>query len=283
MPLLSYTFADADWKKLLPEIQRLSSLQNYESIWQSPSWASMLLKTGYASECFFVAQEENGSLLAFAIIEKRSIGLGQFGLFVIGGPIGDALLLMEALSSLCKQEKCLFIQIEPLEGLADAPKNWIRTACKKFIEPTTVMIDLTKTDDEILANMKPKGRYNIKVAQKHEIQTEWAEPTEANIDRFHELMSETTKRDGFATNTRSYFATLLDYLHQEKIGGLLFAKKEDDLIAGGIFCYFGKTALYYYGASVSDPEKRKFMASYLLQWEAIQEGKRRGCLWYDFL
>ena len=51
----------------------------------------------------------------------------------------------------------------------------------------------------------------------------------------------------------------------------------------GIFVFYGKTALYYYGASSSDNAKRKYMASYLLQWRAIEEAKKRGCEVFDFL
>ena len=55
------------------------------------------------------------------------------------------------------------------------------------------------------------------------------------------------------------------------------------MIAAGIFVFSGKTALYYYGASSSDNAKRKYMATYLLQWEMIREAKRRGCTIFDFL
>lgn len=55
------------------------------------------------------------------------------------------------------------------------------------------------------------------------------------------------------------------------------------LHAAGIFAYFGETAIYYYGASSSDRDIRRDMATYLLQWSAIQEGIKRGCETYDFL
>lgn len=76
---------------------------------------------------------------------------------------------------------------------------------------------------------------------------------------------------------------MLQYLQKQGIGGLLLAKREGETIAAGIFVWSGNTALYYYGASSSDNTKRKYMASYLLQWEAIREAKKRGCEIYDFL
>lgn len=55
------------------------------------------------------------------------------------------------------------------------------------------------------------------------------------------------------------------------------------MIAAGIYVFYNLVGLYYYGASTSDPEIRKHMAPYLLQWEAIREAKSRGCIIYDFL
>jgi lipid II:glycine glycyltransferase (peptidoglycan interpeptide bridge formation enzyme) len=55
----------------------------------------------------------------------------------------------------------------------------------------------------------------------------------------------------------------------------MFAGYNGRIIAAGIFIYYHNTAIYYYGASTSDPELRKHMAPYMLQWEAIREGKLR--------
>lgn len=119
--------------------------------------------------------------------------------------------------------------------------------------------------------MKPKGRYNIKVAEKGNVITEWEKCTKENMAKFYTLLTETTKRDGFATNSLEYFMNLGEYIEENNLGRLLFASREGELLAAGLFIYYGKTALYYYGASVSEPEKRKYMASYALQWGAILE------------
>lgn len=55
------------------------------------------------------------------------------------------------------------------------------------------------------------------------------------------------------------------------------------MVAAAILTITGKTAVYYYGASVSDPDLRKTMAPYLLQWEMIRAAQRAGCNFYDFL
>lgn len=107
--------------------------------------------------------------------------------------------------------------------------------------------------------------------------------TETSLDTFYKILSETLERDRFSANSREYFRTFLQYLEKQQLGGLFFAKKEEEIIATGIFVFYKKTALYYYGASSSDSAKRKYMASYLLQWKAIEEAKKRGCEVFDFL
>lgn len=268
------------------EIQFLLSASNQEPIWQSLEWTRMLIKTWYASESFLCGIKENDQILSFCVIEKRSIWAGQFWLFCLGWPIGENKYtepLIEQLPKLFQKDAPLFIQVEPLDSNIIFSKKWRKWAHKKFIEQHTTIIDLTLSDEEILSAMKPKWRYNIRVAEKHEVITEWVSCSQANVRQFYHLLTETTKRDSFATNTLSYFLAFWEYLEDNHLWWLLFARKDGELLAAWLFVFYGKTALYYYGASVSESEKRKFMASYLLQWEAIKEAKRRNCLTYDFL
>ena len=288
MPVITLPLSHFSESAFWDSTEKLRSHLTYEPIWQDISWSKMILDSGYANDIFVVGITEHDKLTGYGIFEKRSIGMGRFGLFCIGWPVG---ITTEAAwdgflgecENLCQKEKCLFIQIEPLEGEKTSRPAWRQEAFKKFIEPTTVLIDLTKTEDEILAAMKPKGRYNIKVAEKNGVQTQWKPCTKENIEAFYALLKETTKRDWFATNSLEYFMNLWEYIEKNQLGNLLFASREGELLAAGLFIYRGKTALYYYGASVSEAEKRKYMASYAVQWEAILEGKRRGCTIYDFL
>jgi len=268
------------------EIQFLLHKSNHEPIWQSLEWTRMLIKTGYSSESFLCGTKENNRILSFCIIEKRDIWAGQFWLFCLGWPIGENKYikqLIEQLPKLFQKDISLFIQIESIDSDIVFLKNWRKWAHKKFIEQYTTIINLMLPDEEILSTMKPKWRYNIHIAEKHKITTEWVSCSQTHIRQFYHLLTETTKRDSFTTNTLSYFLAFWEYLEDNNLWWLLFAKKEGELLAAGIFVFFGKTALYYYGASVSESEKRKFMASYLLQWKAIKEAKRRNCLTYDFL
>lgn len=266
------------------DIDTLLSSLSYNPIWQTVEWQIMILETGYAKKSFFVWIYEDAKLLSYTLVEKRDISLGYDGFFCIGGPIvwqESSEELSKALKELSIQEGVVFIQVEPL-----FPANISAFEIghyKNFIEKRTAIIDLTLDNEAILMRMKPKGRYNIRVAEKAGVDVKQVHYTKDSLDVFYGILSETLERDKFAANSKEYFRVLLQYLERQKLGGLFFAERENEVIAAGIFVFFNKTALYYYGASSSDNAKRKYMASYLLQWKALEEAKKRGCEVFDFL
>jgi len=198
------------------------------------------------------------------------------------------------LEELCREEKCLFIQVETINysavsSLLSEGENWERSEkwelknfknsyYKKFIPPYTALIDLTLWEEEILKAMKPKGRYNIKLARKKWVVVEQVDSHIGNITKFHKLMSETTARDSFVGNTLEYYKVFLESLENAQ---MFFAYHEQEIIAAGIFVVEDDVMTYYYGASSN--HKRNLMAPYLLQWTAIEHAIRRGCKIYDFL
>lgn len=139
------------------------------------------------------------------------------------------------------------------------------------------IIDISGSEEEILAQMKEKGRYNIKIAQRKGVQVR----PSANVDEFYSLFQETAKRNGFKIRPKNYFEVLLDKLGADGYTELLEARSEDQIIAAEIVTYFDETASYLYGASSN--ESRETMAPYLLHLEAIRRAKIRGCKYYDLL
>ncbi len=245
------------------------------SLWQTPEWNNMLEKTWQVEKYIFIWN---------IYIQKRQISLKQYGLFCMGvkqSQITDS-FLAEA-KSLCKQEKSLFLQIESLDYNGDSELSWKdfkKWYYKKFITPYTAIIDLWLSEDEILALMKPKGRYNIRLAAKKWINITFPKKTNDNIKIFHELSSETTKRDNFSWHSFEYYKKFLNLLEHS---ALIFASNEGRVIAAGIFTFNKNSSYYYYWASTSDSKYRNMMAPYLLQWSAIQHAKKIESKIYDFL
>jgi hypothetical protein len=133
--------------------------------------------------------------------------MGQAGFFCIGGPIIDnqdtILLLSKTLQELSLKENVVFVQIEPLSPII-LPDFKIGEY-KDFIEKYTALINLAQDDEIILARMKPKGRYNIRVAEKSEVKVEQVSLTEENLDIFYSILEDTLERDRFAANSKEYF------------------------------------------------------------------------------
>jgi lipid II:glycine glycyltransferase (peptidoglycan interpeptide bridge formation enzyme) len=254
------------------------------SIWQTESWQNMLIASGQAEE-YFVVERDIKQLEWIEhrpiFVEKRAVSLWEYGLFVIGFEGELDIDTAESLEELCLEEKCLFVQVETIDYSGEKEGSicsWQSGYYKKFIPPYTALIDLTLWEENILAAMKPKGRYNIKVARKKWVVVEQVDSHIGNITKFHKLMSETTVRDAFAGNTLEYYKVFLESLDNAQ---MFFAYHEDEIIAAGIFVTQGEVMTYYYGASSS--HKRNLMAPYLLQWTAIEHALRRGCKIYDFL
>lgn len=252
------------------------------SLWQTQSWQEMLIASGQSDEYFIVEQDIKNiedQIHKKVFVEKRKVSLGEYGLFVIGLEWNPDERLIDSLKNLCTEEKCLFFQIETINYYAEETKNKIQNKYyKKFIPPYTALINLTQSRDDILAAMKPKGRYNIKVARKKWVVVEQVEKHLGNIKVFHELMTETTTRDNFSGNTLEFYKVFLESLENSQ---LFFAYHEGEVIAAGIFTVSDNVMTYYYGASSS--KKRNLMAPYLLQWNAIEHAKERWCSIYDFL
>ena len=156
--------------------------------------------------------------------------------------------------------------------------------------PDTVLLDLLPSEDDILARMKPKWRYNIRLAQKKGvvIKAFHAEDPDFDtaLDAFYTLFGTTAKRDGIAIHTKAYCRSLLEKSCSDRKKGeaplvtLYLAQHEGDNLAAIITLYCRREAVYLYGASGN--EKRNFMPAYLLQWTAICDAKRYGSPVYDF-
>ncbi len=157
----------------------------------------------------------------------------------------------------------------------DLPFQGRRKGVPEVFPEHTLFLNLSQPFQELLSDMKQKGRYNIRLAEKKGVHV--YEST--NIDTFYNLLKQTTERDGFSAHSKQVYQTLLETFHHDAL--LLVAEYNKEVISAGIFLFSGDTATYYYGASSNI--HRNVMAPYLLQWKAIQEAQKRGCGWYDFL
>ncbi len=165
------------------------------------------------------------------------------------------------------------IRIEPNVQSGMLPEGLIKG--RRFFTPQTFWLDLTKTEEELLKNMHPKGRYNIKVAQKHNVKVY---EDSSKFDIFLRLMNDTQNRQGFYAHDEKYFRNMWTYLKGD-IAHLFVAEYQNEILAVWIIFKYKDTIYYPYGAS-SD-KHRNVMATSLLLWETAKWGKSQGCKIYD--
>jgi peptidoglycan pentaglycine glycine transferase (the first glycine) len=142
----------------------------------------------------------------------------------------------------------------------------------------TLCVDLTACESAILAQMKPKGRYNIGVAQRYGVSiVEDASPR--GIEDFLSIYGETFARKGKSKRSSDYFRTLIPMLSASGRGSVFFAEYQGTRLATALVIYWGRTATYYYGGSRAI--HRNIMAPYLLHFEIMRKAKGLGCQSYD--
>jgi len=188
----------------------------------------------------------------------------------------------EEINNLAKQENAIFTLIETYSQKSSSPNAQTpipspKPHFKHIIPQHTLAIDLSQSEEEMLKKMHPKGRYNIRLAAKKDIQIEESQ----DILAFYRILEKTGVRDHFHINPYLHYQSLLNTLSQKNKAKLYLAYVKEQAIAGILVTYIGDTATYFYGSS--DHQYRKLMAPYALQWTAITEAKRLGYKHYDFL
>lgn len=145
------------------------------------------------------------------------------------------------------------------------------------IQPqTSIVIDLSRDHDDILAAMKQKTRYNIRLAKKKGVITR--QGSEADIPIFYHLAQLTSARDGFGIHSLDYYQTAYKLFAPDRCA-LLIAEFQGQPLAAVMVFRYGSTAYYFYGASANT--HRNLMPTYLIQWAAISWAKSQGCRHYD--
>ncbi|MFH1289485.1 MAG: peptidoglycan bridge formation glycyltransferase FemA/FemB family protein [Patescibacteria group bacterium] len=264
------------------EKQKYEELVNHPL--QSWHWGSFREKTGIEVVRLGVFDGQNlvsAYQLTIHKIPKTNFSIGYFP----KGP-KPTKEMIAALKKLGKEKNLIFIKLEP--NLIINDKNSFNNQSlglvegKPFFTKYTFHLNLQASDEELLAKMKSKTRYNLKLSKKHNVKV-----TEDNSDKAFEeylgLMWGTTKRQGFFAHSKDYHRKMWQILSSKKIAHLLTAKQSarggaKTLAAWVLFKF--KNILYYpYGGSTRD--QKNIMASYAMMWEAIQFGKREDCKTFD--
>jgi len=187
------------------------------------------------------------------------------------------------LIKLAKDKNIGWVRVEPnnqenLDLIKKSIDNKIVKAPHDMQPRETFVIDISKSEEELLSEMKQKTRYNLNLAKKKDIKI-IVSREKKYIDEFLRLVKITSERDGIKSHEEKYYRKMIETIPAENLK-IYLAEYDNKIIVANLIVFFKKTAIYLHGAS--DNEFRNVMAPYLLQWQQINDAKKKGCEKYDF-
>jgi len=189
--------------------------------------------------------------------------------------------MIEKLLELGKQKNAIYIQLEPNvlshSSFVIRHSSFIPSHHPLFTKYTFIL-DLMKPEDELLARLHPKTRYNIKVAQKHNVVVK-EDNSPAAFKEYLRLTEETTSRQGFFAHNKTYHETMWKVMHAAGIAHLFTATHQGEVLSAWIVFVWGDTVYYPYGAS--GRSHREVMAPTLLLWEIAKWASQKGLKYFD--
>ena len=312
------------WDSLISKLPNPHFLQTYEWGQVKAKYGWIPLYSVWDTKEGWKVESETSRLSTFhspqaaALILKRTLRLGGMSarLSVLYAPKGPLLdwtdqtlrsRVMTDLQAFARKDGAIFMKADPdvilgtgipagADELSDPTGQSILTELKQrgwryssdqIQFKNTVLIDLTSSEEEVLAHMKQKTRYNIRLAEKKGVRLRIGTPDD--FEMLYRMYAETSVRDGFVIRDEGYYKTVWETFTsnaQTPIADLklphavpLIAEVSGEPVAAIFVFYFARRAYYVYGMS-RDVHREK-MPSYLLQWEAIKRAKARGCTIYD--
>lgn len=230
----------------------------------------------------------DGQLQAAATVVKYELPLEYNYLYCPRGPIINALKIQDLnslfaeIKKIAKEEKSFLIRVDPPWVLGNE-NRLIEVGFRKGeneIQPKcSFVVDITKSEEELLNSMKQKTRYNIGLAQRKEVKVRISSEV-ADIEAFWQLVKQTSERDSFHPHPKEHYKKMFEIFSPNGTIKLFLAEYDGKIIAANMVSFFGQVCTYLHGASAN--MYRETMAPYLLQWEAIIEAKKLGFKYYDF-
>ena len=270
----------------------ISACEKSASFLQSAMWGEFKSRFGWTAGAFLIKWTHNEDRETALLALSRKLISGFSFTYVPWGPqlpddfSGSRAQALAELGGKLKPflaRNTAFIRFEPPWFTQDAESEaalllraGLKRAAAVVQPPDTVLINLESSCEEILNQMKPKWRYNISLAGKKGVQIKSSGAQELEI--FYALLKETSARDGLAIHGFNYYKTLFELCDENSLR-LYTASHEGDNLAAIVVLFWGKSAVYLYGASSN--VKRNLMAPSALQWKAMQDAKDAGCKYYD--
>jgi peptidoglycan pentaglycine glycine transferase (the first glycine) len=274
-------------------------------ILQSTQWASFKSRTGWLAH-YILWHGEDGQVIGGAsVLEKVSfLPLVKIPIKILYAPRGPVLawenadLADKVISDLIlftREQGAIFIKIDPevFRDLENEDSFQIQALGRQVEQQlvkqhwqissdqiqfrNTFWLSLAVEEAQLLADMKQKTRYNIRLAEKKGVIVRQAAKEDFHL--LYQMYAETAERDHFIIRTEEYYTDLWTQFMDQQMAVGLIAEFEGEPLAGLVLFVYENRSWYFYGMSVE--KHRNLMPTYLLQWEAIKISKQLGCTLYD--
>lgn len=235
---------------------------------------------------------QDGGLRGVMLVNvARMPPLGRRYLYVPRGPVVDdpdspalAALVGEA-RRLARRTGAFMLKVEP--NVPDGDPRWLAALARLGFRRNPFathprrswVVDVTPSEQQLLANMKMTWRYNVRAAERKGVAVREG-TSDADLDAWYRLYQETATRDGFVIHPQSHYARVLDLYRSRGAAVQYLAEYEGTPIAGLIVCRCGHVATSMYSASSNQHRERR--PNHLLQWTGMRWAKAQGCDLYDF-
>lgn len=254
---------------------------------QSSWWVDFRATTGW--QHFGAVLKDRNVIVGGAVVMKFAHEGGRCFYYIpegpalpddeaIAGQIFEAVLAAIEERRQTDEQRVSHLRIEPRWLRLPTFVGGFRTA-PSFLEPrNTLCVDLRPSEAAILAQMKPIGRYNIHLAQRHGVSVV-EDPSDQGVEDFLKIYQETKSRHGLRGKDPSYFRTLVPMLTALHRGSVFFAEYQGTRLAAAVVVYFGRRATYFFAGSLASA--RGVKAPHLLNFEIMRRAKAMGHEWYD--
>lgn len=245
---------------------------------QTWEWGDFQISQGHTIYRLGVFDKKDKIISAFSIsfhkIPKTKFSIGT----ILRGPdITDDIL--DEVTKIAKTENAIFVKFEPnvINKKLGHFRN-LKKSPKVAFYPHTFLVDLTKTETQLLEDMHPKTRYNIRVANRYGVEVK-EETNDKGFEIYLKLLMATTKRQGFYLHNEKYHRDLWKKLKNTKMIHIMLASYQKETLSAFMIFKLKDQLFYPYGASLHT--NRQVMAQNLLMWEVIKLGKELKCKTFD--
>ncbi len=269
---------------------------------QSWGWGELKTSANWQPVRLGLWDERVGEMVAAAQVLQRTVSpiparVAHLA-YIPKGPLLDwsahtedgsslARLFLSEMRAYLRRRGALALHIEPNLELETAEGQAalhclkeLRLRETRHVQPArTITLDLRPDEATLLAQMKEKWRYNVRLAGRKGVEVHSAESA-ADVDAWYALLETTGERDQFGIHTLEYYRKAWQVLGTRQQARLFLAYAEGELLAGIFVSLMAREAIYLYGASSN--ARRNLMPNYLLQWEAMRWAKQNGACSYDF-